>query len=208
MFRFSILVCLVAILLPVAYAKAGCDDLIITEIRPNAIGNDRTGPEGEWFELQNTGNGICTIVGDTSIASNSTWKFVEGVGGIGGAPTNHLLPNEDVTINVQTGEVIVFAAFPDRFADTYDDADCRVFDITNNPGLGNTQDFLEIRDSTNDGFNLIDRVEWDFGSSISQDDSIHVLFDDSDTLDQDEPDPCESDVEIDDDEDDEDDEDD
>lgn len=105
------------------------------------------------------------------------------------------MPFEDVTIDVQVGEAIVFAAYPNRFANIYPEAKCRVFNITNDPGLGNTQDFLEIRDSNNDGFNLIDRVQWDFGSSISQFYSIHVLADDSIT--QAIPNPCAIDIDID-----------
>ncbi|MHA2101653.1 MAG: hypothetical protein ACW99A_23620 [Candidatus Kariarchaeaceae archaeon] len=195
--RLLISISLIILLLPVASAMAACEDLIITEIRANAISFD-TGsraPEGEWFELKNAGDEICTIVGALSGASNSAWKFVEGTGGIGGTPSNHLLPYENVSIDVQPGEAIVFAAYPDRFANIYPDADCRVFNITNNPRLGNTHDFLEIRDSNNDGSNLIDRVEWDFGSSISQNYSIHVLSDGS--IVQDIPNPCVCDVDID-----------
>ena len=175
-------------------AQAQDDDgcVEITEIRANAIGSDTTGPEGEWFELQNVGDDddcVVTIVGSTDGRDDFAWKFVEGKNFPDPDHVNHQLPNENVTIHVLPGEVIIFAAFPERFHATYPGTSCcRVFDIVNRPGFGNTRDFLEIRNSRDDGFNLIDRVEWSFSSSISSTKSIQVLSDGS--LVQAAPTPC------------------
>jgi len=176
MIRYLILIGLVVLVFPVAYANANadCDGLRITEIRSNAIGRD-TGPasdppeEGEWFELKNTAMDTCTIVGSTLGFDQDAWKFVEDNGG-------HLLPNEDITIVMEPQETIVMAAFPTSFEATYPLAVARVFDIANNPKLRNRGgDFLEIRNSANQGSELIDRVVWDFDPTDEF--SIHILSD-------------------------------